>query len=235
MKNTELYTEVNKLFGDELPFFNHGYYPFMIEDDGTFCATSKNLYHYVLQSSRIGLNTALDVGCGRGKGVDYMQELNPTGTFHGLDSNADNIDYCKKNSRGEFTLGDASTELPYDDESFALVTNIESSHDYGNRKKFFDEVNRVLKWSGCFAYVDNFNEKQFEQMKKEVEDTDLSLIRKEDITENVLSSLVVYLKRVIESNLTNEQKNFLIDALEPYISTYAKGEVKYFAIFFEKG
>ena len=47
-----------------------------------------------------------------------------------------------------FEVGDAE-HLPFEDESFEVVTNMESSHTYPNLRAFFSEVRRVLAKGGC--------------------------------------------------------------------------------------
>jgi ubiquinone/menaquinone biosynthesis C-methylase UbiE len=53
----------------------------------------------------------------------------------------------------EFVEGDAQN-LPFPDESFDAVINIESSHFYPNFDQFLAEVKRVLRPGGFFLYAD---------------------------------------------------------------------------------
>ena len=50
-------------------------------------------------------------------------------------------------------MGDAE-HLPFDDESFDVVTNLESSHTYPDLRAFLGEVRRVLRPGGWFLHTD---------------------------------------------------------------------------------
>jgi ubiquinone/menaquinone biosynthesis C-methylase UbiE len=67
-------------------------------------------------------------------------------------------------SRGDmvtFGHGDAES-LPFDDETFDVVVNIESSHNYPNLDGFFSEVARVLKPGGHLTITDFFTQQRRE-------------------------------------------------------------------------
>lgn len=237
--NNELYNEVNELFDKELEFFNHGFYPFiftsLVEDRGDFNSLSKNLYAYMLHTVACPFSRVLDIGCGRGKGVDFMSKSVPiSNRFVGIDKNQKNIEYAQKNCEGAFILADADKRLPFTDEMFNLVLNIESSHDYSNKKNFFNEVNRILMKGGRLALADNFNDEEYKKTKEAIDESNLEFLCTYDITEQVLASLSIYIKRLLESNLTKEQKEFLIEPLENYKLSYTQGKLKYHSFFMEK-
>jgi ubiquinone/menaquinone biosynthesis C-methylase UbiE len=48
----------------------------------------------------------------------------------------------------------AAEALPFDDESFDVVINIESSHCYQSIAKFLSSVHRVLRPNGYFAFAE---------------------------------------------------------------------------------
>jgi ubiquinone/menaquinone biosynthesis C-methylase UbiE len=81
--------------------------------------------------------------------------LGPT-SYTGLDLNPAGIAFCRKrhNLPGlEFVPGDAEN-LPFPDQSFDAVINIESSHCYPDFPRFLAEVARVLRPGGHFLYAD---------------------------------------------------------------------------------
>jgi ubiquinone/menaquinone biosynthesis C-methylase UbiE len=53
----------------------------------------------------------------------------------------------------DFVHGDAQS-LPFADESFDVVINIEASHGYPDFPRFLAEVARVLRPGGRFLYAD---------------------------------------------------------------------------------
>ena len=84
-----------------------------------------------------------------------MRTLHPA-SYTGLDLNAAGIDFCRKrhNLPGlDFVRGDAE-DLPFADQSFDAVINVESSHCYPRFPRFLAEVARVLRPGGHFLYAD---------------------------------------------------------------------------------
>jgi len=77
-------------------------------------------------------------------------------SYTGLDLNPAGIAFCRKrhNVPGlDFVQGDAEN-LPFPDQSFDAVINIESSHCYPRFPRFLAEVARVLRPGGHFLYAD---------------------------------------------------------------------------------
>ena len=56
--------------------------------------------------------------------------------------------------------------LPFQNESFDAVLNVESSHRYPQMEKFLNEVYRVLKPNGYFLFTDFRNNPEIENLKK---------------------------------------------------------------------
>ena len=78
----------------------------------------------------IDYNKLLDVGCGTGYLINLLQYKDNT-LFYGLDLSEEMLKMAKsKNIRNaEFILGSAD-KLPFDDNSFDVVTCIQSFHHY---------------------------------------------------------------------------------------------------------
>ncbi len=62
-----------------------------------------------------------------------------------------------------FVQGD-SENLPFENDVFDAVLNVESSHCYGNVKKFILEVARVLKDGGCLLWSDFRTNQEMEDL-----------------------------------------------------------------------
>jgi SAM-dependent methyltransferase len=84
-------------------------------------------------------------------------------------------------------IGDAEN-LPFADDAFGVVINIESSHSYPNIRSFFHEVSRVLRPGGHFLYADIIDPADVSQTREYLAGLGLCLDREEDITGNVLLS-----------------------------------------------
>lgn len=148
--------------GDDVVFFNFGY-----EEDppmGLPLASSDEPDRYCIQlyrvtASRVDLagKKVLEVSCGAGGGASYiMRSLGPA-SYTGLDLNPASIDMCRQRHRLpglDFLQGD-SQDLPFPDESFDAVINVEASHQYSDFPRFLDEVARVLRPGGHFMYADS--------------------------------------------------------------------------------
>ena len=110
---------------------------------------SKHLLH--LNGKKV-----LEVGSGRGGGASYVARvLNPS-EMVGLDYSANAVKFSNENNADDnltFKEGDAEN-LPFNDNTFDIVLNVESSHCYGNMQQFVNEVNRVLKPGGYFSWAD---------------------------------------------------------------------------------
>jgi len=161
---------------------------------------SIQLYHYMATAmgtwNNLESKTLVEVSSGRGGGLDYISRyLNPKKCI-GVDLSPVQIDYCKKvykdNSKLMFINGESeklSKIKELSNEGIDIVINVESGHCYSNFKKFVEEVERVLKPGGLFAYSDFRPSHEWEFTEKELEVGSLKVIKKEDISQNVMKSL----------------------------------------------
>ena len=77
-------------------------------------------------------------------------------SYTGLDYNPDGVAYCTEHHKLpglNFMHGNAE-DLPFPDNSFDAVVNVEASHAYPTLSKFLSEVARVLKPGGNLLYAD---------------------------------------------------------------------------------
>jgi ubiquinone/menaquinone biosynthesis C-methylase UbiE len=150
-----------RLGTDEVSFLNWAY-----EEDppmGLPLATSDEadrfhiqLYHRTATQADLRGKQVLEVGCGHGGGASYLVRTLDPASYTGLDLNPAAIAFCRKrhNLPGlDFVHGDAE-DLPFADESFDAVINVESSHGYPRFPRFLGEVARVLRPGGHFLYAD---------------------------------------------------------------------------------
>lgn len=145
----ESYRFVNKVISDS-QFLNDGYY-----DVETGYSNQENLYFHLVRDMDISKSEILDVGCGRGGGLNLLYSKIGCLSATGIDITPENISFCKKthSDKINFLVGDAE-QLEFDDNSFDIVFNIESAHCYPNFDKFLSEVVRVLKPGGKFLFTD---------------------------------------------------------------------------------
>src|SRR5437016_14665802 len=80
----------------------------------------------------------LEVGCGRGGGASYIMRYLKPKSMTGVDIAEKAIAFCKRYHTVEglsFRYGDAES-LPFDNNTFDVIVNIESSQCYGSIPRF---------------------------------------------------------------------------------------------------
>jgi ubiquinone/menaquinone biosynthesis C-methylase UbiE len=150
-----------RLGADDVLFFNYGYeqdppmaLPLGASDEpNRYCS---QLYHSTATQVGLSGKRVLEVSCGHGGGASYLvRTLHPT-SYKALDLNPAAVAFCRKkhNLDGlDFVRGDAEN-LPFADQSFDAVINIEASLHYRRFPRFLAEVARVLCPGGHFLYAD---------------------------------------------------------------------------------
>jgi SAM-dependent methyltransferase len=114
------------------------------------------LYHRMATQADIAGRQVLEVGCGHGGGASYLTRTLHPASYTGLDLNRAAIAFCQKRHKLatlNFVSGSAE-KLPFPDQSFDAVINLESSAAYPHFYRFLAEVVRVLRPGGHFLYSD---------------------------------------------------------------------------------
>jgi len=150
-----------RLGGDDVLFFNYGYEqdpPMAVplgaaDEPDRYCS---QLYHSTAAQVHLSGKRVLEVSCGHGGGASYvMRTFHPT-AYTGLDLNPAAIAFCRRKHHLDgldFVRGHAE-DLPFADQSFDAVINIEASLHYRRFPRFLAEVARVLRPGGHFLYAD---------------------------------------------------------------------------------
>ena len=114
------------------------------------------LYHRIATQADLRGKRVLEVGCGHGGGASYLMRTLHPASYTGLDLNRAAIAFCRKRHDlpgVDFVHGNAE-KLPFPDQSFDAVINLESSAAYPHFSRFLAEVARVLRPGGHFLYAD---------------------------------------------------------------------------------
>ncbi|MBQ8132638.1 MAG: class I SAM-dependent methyltransferase [Bacilli bacterium] len=99
-------------------------------------------------------NNLLDIGCGTGYLIDMLSKDNQA-NYTGLDLSPKMIDECnKKKIKNATFIEGKSDELPFDDNTFDVVTCSQSFHHYPETDKPLQEALRVLKPDGLYIISD---------------------------------------------------------------------------------
>ncbi len=149
------------------------------------------LYHYALSDVEVKGKKVLEVGSGRGGGADYVARYLAPSSITGVDFAKNAIDLCNQFyhlPNLSFKEGNAE-KLPFENDQFDVIINIESSHCYGNMQSFIDEVIRVLKPGGIFVWADLRVAKAMEKDVNIFANSTLNLIYNKNITPNISCAL----------------------------------------------
>src|ERR1044072_1539706 len=185
------------VFGEFSYFLNYGY---VANGQPEFAAASLPEHYInrnsvklvleVIQDCPVEGKAVLDVGCGRGGTIHVFKTFFKPARMVGLDLSTKAIEFCRrahKDPRVSFHEGDAEN-LPFEDGSFDIVSNVESSHSYPNIHSFDSEVHRVLAPGGYFLSTDALSHQRITTAIAYLEHIGFELERDRDITGNVLLS-----------------------------------------------
>ncbi|MGY3453358.1 class I SAM-dependent methyltransferase [Bradyrhizobium sp. USDA 4353] len=181
-------------FGEVSLFMNWGYLPSGQDEarlqprPDAVNASSVRLILELVGDTDLAGRDVLDIGCGRGGTVHTLLNYFHPREVTGLDLTPENIAFCRRAvdaPRSRFLEGDAE-QLPFADQSFDVVTNVESSHCYPHIARFYAEVARVLRPGGAFLYTDVFDRDDVTARRAELSACGLDVLRDRDITPNVM-------------------------------------------------
>lgn len=211
MKTTvqDVYTQWGSLFSDKR-FMNlglwdksvykeyHGVnFDFSTISDGPDINAQLHLYYMIrpLVQQQFFNQRLLEIGCGNGIGLKASAQLLKTNYALGIDLVQQHVNSAResfyKENELHYIQSDAEN-LPVGNNSFDIVTNIESSHLYPRIERFFSEVERVLAPGGYFCYADHNVPSRAQAVKFEAflkKNPHLKVIQKSNITRRVQASI----------------------------------------------
>ncbi|WP_280832314.1 fatty-acid O-methyltransferase Mtf2 [Mycolicibacterium frederiksbergense] len=201
-----------RLEAEDVVFLNYGYEedPAMqvpLSDSDEPNRYFIQLYHATATQADLSGKRVLEIGCGHGGGASYLTRTLHPASYTGMDLNPSAISFCQNRHRItglEFRQGDAE-ELPFADEAFDAVINVESSHLYPHFRRFLDEVTRVLRPNGHFLYTDARAITDIPDWEVELANTPLRTVSQRTISADVV--------RGMEKSL--QQWQYVIDRATP--------------------
>jgi ubiquinone/menaquinone biosynthesis C-methylase UbiE len=188
-----------------------------------------------------GLEVA-EVGCGPGGGSAYLTRTYSPSSFTAIDINKDMVAWGSEHHREanlRFVQGDAM-ELPIDSNSVDVLLNLESSHCYPSRLRFFEEVMRVLRPGGFFMFADLLADpgstEEADLVSAQLSEAGLVIENRTDITKSVVASRDALsgsnaFRAHLERNVQPEHLRVIEDSLfmvdTPVYNQMAAGKVPY--------
>jgi len=178
------------------------------------------LYHHVVSTVNLRGKDILEVGCGFGGGSFYMMKHFKPRSMIGVDFSEKIIDFCKRHHSIEgllFSHGDAES-LPFEENTFDAIINIESSRCYGSMERFLSEIYRVLRLDGYFLFADFRHKEEIPSLREKLNKSGLELLKEEVITPNVLKAMELDHKRKVRL-IQRKVPNLLHKSLESFAGT----------------
>jgi SAM-dependent methyltransferase len=180
---------------DAVPEFTVLNYGFTAEPENSVIPATEpefyclRLYEHTVRDTPLAGRAVLEVSCGRGGGASFVSRTFKPQRYLGVDLSQENVRLARERAARDglsFTVGNAE-RLDLPDASFDVVINIEASHLYDDRTKFFAEVLRVLKPGGHFCYTDGCWAD--DDCTEDLLDAGFELLERLEITSNVLHAL----------------------------------------------
>ena len=150
------------------------------------------LYNMNIRDVEIEGKEVLEVGSGRGGGASWISRKYNPKSLIAVDYSDEAVSLSKgwfsDQDNLEFRVGNAQ-QLPFPQQSFDIVYNVESSHCYADIPTFISEVFRVLKIGGKFCWTDMRDKKAMEKMHHNFAQAGFIIETWTDVTENVVDAL----------------------------------------------
>jgi SAM-dependent methyltransferase/sterol desaturase/sphingolipid hydroxylase (fatty acid hydroxylase superfamily) len=145
------------------------------------------LYRRVLGATALDANV-LEVGSGRGGAAFALFEQGYR-NLTGLDLSPRHVARCQARAAvPRFVVGNAQS-MPFDDCTFDVVLNVESSHCYPDFDAFVNECHRVLRPGGCLRWCDFRTRDDWDRLlPRLLADPRWRIVEREELTPGVLRS-----------------------------------------------
>ena len=230
---------------------NYGYAPLADQHNVINLSAEDEYYRYYMQlydhvANAVDLRglKVLEVGSGRGGGADYIKRYLKPESMVGLDISENAVSFCNQKYDLEglsFERGNAES-LPFPDNSFDVVINVESSHCYSCMDDFLGQVKRVLRDDGYFLMADFRRKEVLEDFQRSLQGSGLTLIKETDITQNILEALTLdderkttLIKKSIHKSLVSFFLQFAGTKDSLIYERFRSGETIYLSYVLQKG
>ncbi len=185
-----------RLRGEEVIFLNYAFetappagIPLTPEDEPN--RTCIQLYHHTASQVPLAGKEVLEVSCGHGGGASWITRTIQPAQYTGLDLNPAGILFCRQRHPLpglSFVEGDAQ-KLPFPDQSFDAVLNVEASHCYPDFPGFLREVARILRPGGYFLCADFRFSDLHEAWARDIAAAPLTVVQTRSINAEVLRGM----------------------------------------------
>ncbi|MCF8297320.1 MAG: class I SAM-dependent methyltransferase [Saprospiraceae bacterium] len=107
-------------------------------------------------------SSILDIGCGGGKFIKFLSEINSTYSLTGIDHSHEMVALSKKintksiDKKQTTILQYSISEIPFDNNTFDLVTAFETIQFWPDIDNSFLKISKLLKNTGCFLIINYY-------------------------------------------------------------------------------
>jgi ubiquinone/menaquinone biosynthesis C-methylase UbiE len=196
------YEALSRAFHDpRLVVMNYGYaaldgkgHTLDLEERDEWSRFSLQLYHRVAGVVGLTGKEVLEIGGGRGGGAEFVARTMSPKQLVCTDISTAAMDFANRTHAAtpNVTFQQADAEnLPFGDDSFDAVINVESSHCYGTLDSFLGEVARVLRPGGHLLFADVRDTPDAPALEAALRENrvGLKLLELEDITAHARAAL----------------------------------------------
>lgn len=182
---------------DDWHFMNYGYMPgesespLRLTSNDEIHRCSIQLYHYLATQIDITGLEVLEAGSGRGGGARYIKKYLGVKRMVGMDIATNAIKFSRKTHVIDglsFVQGNAE-KMPFEQETFDVILNVESCHAYGSVPRFLKEVKRVLRSGGYFLCTDIRSPGGMDTLRNQLLNSGLKLVKESVISNNVVNAI----------------------------------------------
>lgn len=201
------------------------------------------LYDHVASAVDLRGKDVLEVSCGCGGGSSFLMKHHRPLSVTGMDYSKNAIDFCNSHYSTPglaFCRGNAES-MPFENNAFDVVINVEASHCFGSMELFLKEVERVLRPNGYFLIADFRHRDLMHALSAQINGSGLKWIRQEVITPGVLKALdsshdpkVKLIQEKAPRFLRNSFKYFWGTVDSKRYDLFRSGEETYFSYVLQK-
>ncbi len=184
-------------------FLNYGYeglhddIPIHLEKEDEKDRFCIQLYDHVVNTVKLQNKKVLEIGSGRGGGAYFIARYYKPKQYTGVDISRSTIEWCNQfyNVSGLSFVKGKAEKIPFDEQTYDAVINIESARCYSSLKTFFNEVHRILRPEGHFLFADMIEKNKVKDVYKKLCSCGFGISRMTEITRNVVKGLEMDTKR----------------------------------------
>jgi SAM-dependent methyltransferase len=201
------------------------------------------LYHQLVKAHDLENKDILEIGCGRGGGLAFLNKLLKPSSAIGIDMDKTAVEFCNRfwaKPGLSFMQGDAQS-VPLADNSFDVIINVESSHRYQDITLFLREVKRLLRPGGIFLMTDFRGHDKMPELLEYFGGSGLQMTGNVNVTPQVVRALELdddrrrnLVKNLVPRFIHWIALDFAGTKGSPTYRRFASGKWIYFNYFFRK-